>query len=104
RVLQLVELGVLDRDEGILGEDVLDVSGYEHRSAEQAGIVETQDAGRLVRAVAQLEQGGTGIQRNGILHARDAAYLVEHVVGQWNRISNVLGCGVHDQDGSTELM
>ncbi len=96
RIVQLVEFRVLDRNERVLGVDVLDLAVQQGRAAEQAGVVQPDDIGRLIRAVAQLQQRGAGIERHRILDARNAAHLVEHVVGQGNGIGNGLYCRVHD--------
>ena len=56
RVLELGELGVLDREEGILREDILDLSLEQGRPAEQAGIVEAHDVHRLIGPITQLEK------------------------------------------------
>ena len=71
RVLEFVELRVLDRDEGVLGEDVLDLAAQKRGPAEQAGVVEADDVRGLVGAVVQLEERGAGIERHGIFDARE---------------------------------
>ena len=98
RILELVELRVLDGDKGVLGEDVRDVARDQLRPAEETGVVEAEDVGRLVGAIAQLEQRCAGIQRHRVFHAGDAAHFVEDVVGQRNGVGDGLHRRIHDPD------
>ena len=43
RVLELGELGVLDGEKAVLGEDIFDVPFEERRATEQARVVEAED-------------------------------------------------------------
>ena len=51
RVFEFVELGILDRYEGVFGKNVFDVPGIQGRPAEQAAVVQPDDIGGLIGAV-----------------------------------------------------
>ena len=102
-ILELVEFRVLDGDEGVLGEDVLDVAGDDLRPAEKARIVQADDVGRLVGAIAELQQRRARVERHRVLDPGNAAHLVEHVVGQRNRIGDRLHGRIHDPDGGADV-
>ena len=79
------------------------VPGKKLRPAEQTGIVEADDIGGLIRAIAQFEQRGAGIKRHGVFDARDAAHLVQDVVGQRNGIGDRLDRRVHHPNRGADV-
>ena len=93
RILELSELGVLDGEKPVLGEDVFDVAFDELGAAEQARVIEAENGDPLIDAALQLDQAGPGIERHGILHAGDAAHFVQDVVGQGIELATVWTAG-----------
>ena len=102
-IFEFVKFGILDRDEGIFGEDILNLAGQKLRPSEQTGIVKTNDIDRLIGAIVQFEQRAAGIERNGVFDARYAAHLVENVIGQRNGVGDGLDRRVHHPNRGPDI-
>ena len=102
-ILELVELGILDGDEGVLAVNILDRAAEQRRSAEQARVVKSQHVGGLVGPIAQLQERRAGIQRHRVLDARNAPDLVEHVIRQRDGIGDRLDRRIHHPDRGADI-